>query len=59
LLGDGLSFFIGWDIQQGWFLQNPSSLEGNLLVFTSILMGEVHGTENDQTIILFSKFSKS
>jgi hypothetical protein len=47
-------FFIGWDIQQDWFLQNPSSLEGNVLVFTSILIGEVHGTENDRTIILFS-----
>jgi hypothetical protein len=35
----GYPFFIGWDIQQGWFLQNPSSLEGNLLVFTSILIG--------------------
>ena len=35
----GYPFFIGWDIQQGWFLQNASSLEGNLLVFTSILIG--------------------
>jgi len=32
-------FFINWDVQQGWFLQNPSSLEGNLLVFASILIG--------------------
>jgi len=35
----GYPFFIGWDVQQGWFLQNPSSLEGNLLVFASILIG--------------------
>jgi ABC-type multidrug transport system fused ATPase/permease subunit len=35
----GYPFFISWDVQQGWFLQNPSSLEGNLLVFASILIG--------------------
>jgi ABC-type multidrug transport system fused ATPase/permease subunit len=35
----GYPFFISWDIEQGWFLQNPSSLEGNLLVFASILIG--------------------
>jgi ABC-type multidrug transport system fused ATPase/permease subunit len=35
----GYPFFINWDVQQGWFLQNPSSLEGNLLVFASILIG--------------------
>jgi ABC-type multidrug transport system fused ATPase/permease subunit len=35
----GYPFFISWDVQQGWFLQNPSSLEGHLLVFASILIG--------------------
>jgi hypothetical protein len=48
-------FFIDSGIQHGRPLSNPLSPEGNLLVFTSHLIGEVHGTENDQTVVLFSK----